>query len=430
MRSRWTELVAPLRASPRLRRLSAAFLVNELGDGIAVMLLPLVVERATGSGLLVGLSFAVAHGSSLVGLPVGGVLADRFDRIRVLRLSFVARGLLLVTAMLVDVAPVTVVCLLAAGLGGSLDNPSAESAIRDGAGEDVRQVATIRKVVRATSGVVGLAVGGLVFGLFGTRAALAVDAATFAVALVLLPTGWHPGWRRGVDREEPAVPGVGAGRRGRIVARVAVAVRTSIADARAGVAHLGGDRDLRLVAWSWLVLGGGVTALLATVVVWFATLAGTPDGAYGWALAAYSIGSVGGLVAAGMVAWRIDARRVVGRTLVVAGIVCAVGTVGADWRMVALSWLLWGLLSAPYEIVTDVVVVRRTPRGLLGRTYAGLSLMGTVGQVVGGIVAGGLTDVVSPPSVILGLGALIAVPGAVVLSRARASRAAHTGMPS
>lgn len=97
MREQVAELVAPLR-QPRLRRLVGAFLVNELGDGIAVVALPLLVYATTGSGVLTGITFAVVRAAGVVGRPIGGLLADRLDRMTVLPTTFVVRGGLLTRA--------------------------------------------------------------------------------------------------------------------------------------------------------------------------------------------------------------------------------------------------------------------------------------------------------------------------------------------
>ena len=94
------------------------------------------------------------------------------------------------------------VCLVLTAFVGTVDNPSGEAAIREGAADQAQQVATIRKVSRALSGVVGLSVGGLLVGAAGTEVAVAVDVGTYLAALVLLPPvpaarGRRRGRRRG-----------------------------------------------------------------------------------------------------------------------------------------------------------------------------------------------------------------------------------------
>lgn len=399
VRGRLAVLVGPLR-SPILRRLTIAFLVNELGDGISLVVLPLVVYASTGSGVATGVSFAVVQGATVVGRPIGGLLADRVDRFRLLRVTFVVRALLLGTAVVIGSDMVVVACLVAASLVGSVDNPSAEAAIRARAGDAFQQVATIRKLSRAMSGVVGLAAGGALVGTVGVPTAIATDVATFVVALLVLPPGGAHG---GAARERPAGPRMGWW------AAAGQAVGTSLADAREGIAHLRSHVDLRVTAVAEMAMAGLVASLLTVAVVWLDGLSGAPDGAYGFALAGYSAGSIAGLLVAGMIAWRVSVPVLAWRTFVVIGVVCLLGVVGADWRMLTVSWLVWGIALGPLDVVMDARVVARTPQRLLGRTYGGLGTLLAAGQVVGALAAGLVVDLVGPRLVIVVLSAAFLV---------------------
>lgn len=406
---RLTALVAPLRER-RLRRLVGAFLVNELGDGIAVVVLPLLVHAATGSGLLTGAVFALVRAVGLVGRPIGGLLADRLDRVRVLRTTFVVRGGLLVVGLVAGSDAVLVACLVLVAFVGTIDDPSGEAAIREGAGDQAQQVATIRKVSRALSGIVGLTLGGLVVGLAGAEVAVALDVATYGLALAVLP---RPASRSRLARPGRRAPGQRA---------VRLAVASSLQDGRAGLRHLRGHPDLRLVAWTTALSAGVVTALLTVAVVWLDDLAGAPDGAYGVALAGYSTGAVVGLVVAGTIAWRVPLRTMTTRTLAAAGTACALGAVGSDWRVLALSWLAWGIVWGPIEVWGDTRLVAATPDALRGRVYAGVGVLAALGQLVGGLGGGLLADVVDPRFVIVGLGGVfwvVAVAMAVTGIRPR-----------
>lgn len=393
MRGRVALLVAPLRR-PRLRRLVGAFLVNELGDGIAVVVLPLLVYDTTRSGLLTGATFAVVRAAGVVGRPVGGLLADRLDRVRVLRTTFVLRGGLLGLGLLASDDRVLAVCLVATAVVGAVDNPSGEAAIREDADDQAQQVASIRKVARALSGVVGLSVGGLLVGAVGVEVAVAVDVGTYLVALALLPPPEAGPATAGVDATQPAGWFVAARR----------AVTRSLADGREGLRHLRSHQDLRVVAGTTMLAAGVVTALLTVAVVWLDQLPDAPPGAYGIALAGYSAGAILGLSVAGVTSWRVGVPALAARTLVVAGAVCAVGVVGSDWRVLAASWLAWGIAWGPFEVWGDTRLVALTPARLLGRAYGALGMLAALGQVGGGVAAGVLADVVAPRTVIVGLG--------------------------
>lgn len=405
MRARMAVLAAPLRR-PRLRRLVAAFLVNELGDGIAIVVLPLLVHDATGSGLLTGAVFAALRAVGVVGRPIGGLLADRLDRVAVLRTTFVVRGGLLTLGLLAGTDGALVVCLLLTAFVGTIDNPSGEAAIREGVTDQAQQVATIRKASRALSGVVGLAVGGLVVGAAGPRAAVALDVGTYLVALAVLPPAAPR--RRAGPASDPPVGWAVAARR---------AVTTSLRDGRGGLRHLRGHADLRLIAGTTTLSAGVVTALLTVAVVWLDGLPGAPEGAYGIALASYSAGAIVGLLAAGTIAWQITLPTMAGRTLLAAGAACALGVLGADWRVLAASWLAWGIAWGPLDVWGDTRLVALTPDGVRGRAYGGIGMLAALGQVVGGLGAGALADVSDPRVVILGLGAALLAASAYITVR-------------
>ncbi len=398
MRERITELVAPLR-HPRLRRLVGAFLVNELGDGIAVVVLPLLVYATTGSGLLTGVTFAVVRAAGVVGRPIGGLLADRIDRIAVLRTTFVIRGGLLTLGLLVRSDGVLAACLVLTAFVGTVDNPSGEAAIREGAADQAQQVATIRKVSRALSGVVGLSVGGLLVGAAGAEVAVAVDVCTYLAALVLLPPSPQPA----VADAGPTRPHAGW------VAAARRTVAASLADGREGVRHLRHHVDLRVVAGMTALAAGVVTALLTVAVVWLDQLPGAPSGAYGIALAGYSTGAVLGLVAAGVIAWQVSVSTLATRTLLIAGAACAAGAVGSDWRVLAVSWVVWGIAWGPFDVWGDARVQELTPDQLRGRAYGGIGTLAALAQVIGGVTAGVLADVTDPRVLIVGLGAVFLV---------------------
>ncbi|MEL7158519.1 MAG: hypothetical protein AAFN30_18245, partial [Actinomycetota bacterium] len=81
-------VLGPLRR-PRLRRMVTAQFLAEMGDGVSLVALPLYVWARTGSEVWTSLTFAAELGLGVVLAVVGGVLADAFDRQRVLLVSYV-----------------------------------------------------------------------------------------------------------------------------------------------------------------------------------------------------------------------------------------------------------------------------------------------------------------------------------------------------
>jgi hypothetical protein len=167
-----------------------------------------------------------------------------------------------------------------------------------------------------------------------------------------------------------------------------------------------------------MLASGVVAALLTVAVVWLDGLPGAPAGAYGIVLAGYSAGAILGLIAAGAVEGRIAVPRLARRTLALSGMVCALGVVGSDWRVLAASWFAWGVAWGPLEVWGDARIVALTPDGLLGRVYGGVGTVGALGQAIGGLGAGLVVEQVDPRLIIVGLGAvLLLASGRLVVER-------------
>jgi ENTS family enterobactin (siderophore) exporter len=84
--------IAPLRASADFRRLYVGQLVSFLGSQLAVVAVPYQVFRLTGSSFQVGLVSLAQLGPLLIGTLVGGDVADRMDRRRLILAMQIAHG--------------------------------------------------------------------------------------------------------------------------------------------------------------------------------------------------------------------------------------------------------------------------------------------------------------------------------------------------
>lgn len=72
--------ITPLRVSVPFRRIFVARLISLVGIGMLLVSVPVQVYNLTGSSMQVGIATAVTGLATFLGMPLGGVLADRFDR--------------------------------------------------------------------------------------------------------------------------------------------------------------------------------------------------------------------------------------------------------------------------------------------------------------------------------------------------------------
>lgn len=182
-----TEGRAPLRHH-NFRWLLAGATVNSLGNAFTPVALAFAVVDLGGSptelGLVVG-AFALAE---VVTVLLGGVLGDRFSRrLLVMGSSAWCAVVQAVTAALLlsgnASLPILTVAGVLSGVAGALAGPSSSAMTPLTVPADLlpRAIA-LRRLGSNTAMILGFAVAGIVVAAAGSGVAIAVDAATFALA--------------------------------------------------------------------------------------------------------------------------------------------------------------------------------------------------------------------------------------------------------
>ena len=216
-------------------------LVNDIGDWMLALALPIYVFIETGSGrdtaavFLIQLVVGIAFG------PYGGALADRWD----LRRTIIATNLLQAVTLLPLLAvqhqriwPVFIVAA-AQGLLQQVNNPASFALVPRMVAEDqLVQANGAGATGSSIARLVGAPLGGIAVGLGGLGMVVAVDAATFlavavAIGFARVPTGVIDETGTSVPAErEPA--GVAAG--WRAIRKRPALVGYLVAQSLAGVA--------------------------------------------------------------------------------------------------------------------------------------------------------------------------------------------------
>jgi predicted MFS family arabinose efflux permease len=176
------------------RALWIAQLVSIAGDQFARIALAVLVYDRTRSPLLAAVTFAATSGAMFAGGLLLGWTADRYPRRRVM-LACDVICVALVALMLIPGMPLAalVVLLFAVGLAVEPFLSARMATNAEVLGED--RFALGQGITIATYQVAqlaGFALGGVVTGVLGVRAALAIDAASFAVSALLIRFGVRP----------------------------------------------------------------------------------------------------------------------------------------------------------------------------------------------------------------------------------------------
>ncbi|MFE7801307.1 MFS transporter [Nocardia sp. NPDC057440] len=180
-------------AEPRVRRVLAANMTSMLGSSVAPVALAFAV-LGTGSGFA-GLSVVLALNTipALLFLLLGGVLADRFSRSRLLVIGRCGAGIAqLCTAALVLSGAGDTVSLAVAGFvsgaAATVIGPAAQGILRQVVGS-VQQLPSVNAVNRLggnTIRIAGPVIGGAVAAVTSPGWVLVFDAATFFLASVMV----------------------------------------------------------------------------------------------------------------------------------------------------------------------------------------------------------------------------------------------------
>ena len=198
----------------------------------------LVLDLTNNSGIALGIATGLQFLPPLLFGLWGGVLADRYDKRRILMITQAAMGsLAMILGLLVigGVAEVWHVYVLAFGLGlaTAVDNPTRQTFVVEMVGKaDLPNAIGLNSAIFNTARILGPAVAGVSIAIFGTGPVFLINAASFAAVL----TGLAAMRERELHRADPV---------GRAKGQL-----------REGLRYVRGRRDLVLV----LILVGFVAA--------------------------------------------------------------------------------------------------------------------------------------------------------------------------
>ncbi|MET9029362.1 MFS transporter [Nocardia sp. NPDC004168] len=389
--------------------------ISLLGDGLAVLAVPLLVLQLTGSPVLSALAAAPrVIGYLIAGLPAGP-LVDRTDPWRVLIAADAVRMavfLLLSAAVAVNGCPVGIILCFAsvAGVAAVFFETALAVAVRD--------LCTGPRLIRAngfleTSGQLSLVLGpaavGVLVAAAGQEVALLANAATFAVSLL---TVWH------TYRRLPAAEFTGAAI---TVGENRPPARGASVPGSIGAEFLAG---LRYLVTSPVV--AGITLLQAvtslglgaeTLIPFFAReRLGASAALVGLAVAGGGIGgALGALIAATAGPRRSPIPMCLTGVLLMAVGLALVGVVpGVQWLAVANA-----LLAGASMVVVVVVRTLRqqvVPRAQLGRVTSAARALVLAASAAGAMLTGLLTRLFddNPRPVFVGAAVFVAVSTALV----------------
>ena len=352
--------------------------ISTLGTRMTALAVPWFVLASTGSGTLAGVAVVAELLPYVVVQALGGPVVDRVGAWRTRVGADLVAGLVVLTVPLLYAAgALPFLALLAAlavtgvlrGCGDTAGFVLVPGAA-ERSGTPLERAAGVHDGVRRTASLVGAPLAGVLIAVTSAPVVLAVDAATFVVAALVVA------WRVPRTVQPPAV------------------VRDDAAESyltalREGFRFLRGDRLLLGVATMVAVTNLLDQAWSAVLTPTWATEVARSPVALGLVFAAVSGGSVIGNVVAAWLGPRLPRRWTFAVGFVVGGAPrFAVLALATSVPPVFAVTLLSGLGAGVLNPILGAVEYERVPRALQARVLGATNAVAWVGMPVGGLAAG------------------------------------------
>ncbi|AQZ61664.1 major facilitator superfamily MFS_1 [[Actinomadura] parvosata subsp. kistnae] len=362
-------------------RLRSAFLVSSIGDWIYRFAAPTLILQITGSALSAALAYVLEFIPYIVVGLVAGVIADRWDRRRILItcdcLSFAIA--LVIAAVAAAERPSVALLYLCAFLLAAV-RPFAFPAFQGFIVDTVPQERLSRmnawtQTVDSSLGFVGPVVGTAFIAALGVPLATLVNALTFAISALLIYRIAHVS-----SREKPAA-----------------GVRAELSGVgRDFVAGLRILRSIRPVWWGTLLMAAANFAgfvVEGNLVYLILQVEGLPAVALGAVFAAQGLGAVLGAVVAPRLIDRYPTGRLLTSGMALSALAMALPAALPAVGVIAAAWAVEGVATS--VIVVSWFTARQTvvPADAIGRvasvSRAAAYATIPVGALAGGAVVGG-----------------------------------------
>lgn len=382
-------------------------LFASMGEAVAVVAVPLLVLKETGSGLALGLVSGLSDLAHLAAFLPIGALVDRWDCRRIMVSASLVRAFfaaLTPIGFLAGIPPIWPLILGAVPISVFdtfyvAASPASIPSIVEP--EDVPPATSYFQAISTLGYIITVGLAGLFAAALGPALTLLLEAAAFALsgaALMLVRRPFRPA------REEPPLP-------------MARAIRQ-------GVAFVWKQGQLRRVMVFTGLMELLVAPLILALSVYITLDLGRSDALFGFVIASYGTGLVIGFVVSAQLPSRnVEARMCAGFAL--SGLALIAGPTGDMPSLILGAGLLSGVGTA-FALAQGIVLrTLRTPEPLLGRVASiGESLHLVLSPL--GVVAGGfLVDDVTGASMLAGIGGVrvvICVAFAAWVISARADR--------
>ncbi len=379
-----------------------ALLINDTGDWVLNIALPVYVFIETGSGSATAILFVLQFGIAAVLGPIGGSLVDRWNLRTVLVWTNLAQALALVPLLAVTserVWPAYIVMGLQSALT-QLNNPASVALLPRLV--NAEQLGSANAALAAASSIArlgGAALGGVLVSWNGLPPVVVFDSASFLLVASIL----------GLIRADTSAA---ESDKGQAAGRIREGLRSVAANP-----PLGAVLSIHGVAQ---IAQGGFVVLF---VVFLIEALGDDGTAVGLIRGTMAIGALVGSVLVARVAKRVDPTFLFAVGLIGMGVVSLL-----FWNAPLVSTALWlyvtlfalsGIPGSALAVGLFTTIQARSPREVLGRVVGFLTTSEAIGVAAGSIAAGVLVDYLPLEPILNTQAAIYLATGAMAMILAR-----------
>ena len=351
--------------------------------------------------------------ATLIGSAIAGVLVDRFGPRKVLMFGELLFVPVAIGMIFADTIPALTIASFALGLFGA---PvfTAISAFGPFLTDDPERLARINSMIEGAAWaafVIGPAMGAIIAASVGLDGIFVLDAATSAVAALIIA----PVKTRHLAREREK--------------------REGLKELREGFSYAYGRRSLRFYIWlgssAWILFG----TFSALEPLFYRDILEVQPETMGWVNSIFGLGLVGGT----LLASRLPPRYRTARSLVLIVALNSLGVlayVGTDQlRVVVMAGVVWGLLIGVMAPLMRTLIQLNTSDEMMGRITGVTQIHAEVAHLIPLAIAPALAGVFGVQPTLIYSGFVIAViaalflPTATRVDRDREVEVPRTGLP-
>jgi MFS family permease len=369
-----------------------------------------LVYHLSGSGLALGVVTGLQFLPVLVVGAWGGVLADRFDKRRLLLCTQTAMGLLALALGLLTISGLVqlwMVYLLALALGAvtASDNPARQAFVMEMVGRShVMNAVSLNSAVFTLARIVGPAVAGLLINAVGTGWCFLVNALSFGGVLVALAA----------MRRQELLPWEPADRgRGGVLE---------------GLRYAWSSLDLRVPLLLMAVVGTLALNFSVILPLMASQTFHGDAGTYGLLFSTLGVGSLfGALITAGR---REPSRRLLLLSLLAFGLLMLAAALAPSLWLELLTLVPLGVAAVIFQATTNSTLQVNTDTALRGRVMALYSVVFMGTTPIGAPIVGLVSQAAGPRAgLALGGAAVLLAVAAFGLWSARRARRGEGRLP-